>query len=647
MCGIAGAVWTANSSGISQGTLETMTDALAHRGPDDRGFHRKEDHWGGVGLGHRRLSIIGLDSGHQPLCNEDERVWISFNGEIYNYVELRQELQASGHRFRTETDTEVIVHLFEEEGIGCLQKLRGMFAFALWDERDKTLWLARDRMGQKPLVYRHDGEQLIFASELKALLRVPNAPHTVSLAAINAYLTYQYVPHPQSILEGYAKLPPAHWAKFRDGALTIERYWSPFESAHDMERLSRISSDAPSPQPSPERGEGLIKETLKESVRLRMRSDVPIGAFLSGGLDSTIISGLMQSLAEQPIHTFSIGFDDPAFDEREYARLAAEHLGTIHHEHVVTPDPLQITREVAEFYDEPFADSSAIPTMYVSRVAREFAKVILTGDAGDELFAGYDRYRAVALAARFDRLPSFVRNGIAKTALAVLPKSVRPKSKLRRLRRFLSELPLDPRQRYFNWISIFSEEAREQLFAGEVRQRFSLEASREFLRDAYFQSHNITEATTFADMQTYLPCDILTKVDIASMSCGLECRSPFLDHHVLEAAVRTPFTEKYRDGIGKRILREEFRSFLPPRISRRSKMGFGVPLARWFREELREFAREVLLDERAARRGLFRRERVEEMFRGHLSAEADFASQLWALLMLELWYRRYVDGAGI
>ncbi|MGE5192416.1 MAG: asparagine synthase (glutamine-hydrolyzing), partial [Deltaproteobacteria bacterium] len=446
MCGITGAAWVAGGPPLDPVILERMTTALAHRGPDDAGYYhsviaprgagcdlpraanspaeRQTPGAPGAALGHRRLSIIDLAGGHQPLANEDGTVWIAFNGEIYNYRELQPELERQGHRFRTSSDTETIVHLYEQHGPECVKFLRGMFAFALWDDRQKQLFLARDRLGKKPLVYRLERERLLFASELKALLEVPGVPRELNHAALSEYLTYQYVPHPHSILDGFNKLPPAHWGIYRDGKLQIERYWEPRFAKPQANGGSELTQS---------QARQRLRETLTEAVRLRMRSDVPLGAFLSGGIDSTIIAGLMQQLSERPVKTFSIGFPVKAFDERAYARLAAEHLGTEHHEQVIEPSALQILPKLIWHYDEPFADSSAIPMMYLSEMTRRHVTVALSGDGGDELFAGYERYRAVQLAQEFDRLPRFVRKIVAAPVWQKLPASTRQKSRRRRL----------------------------------------------------------------------------------------------------------------------------------------------------------------------------------------------------------------------
>ena len=666
MCGIAGISWSNPHRLPEFDEIRRMVNVLAHRGPDDSGLYHSDvglladfdsayesgtpQNWpgrgvapnpssGGVVLGHRRLSIIDLGGGHQPLSNEDGSVWVAFNGEIYNYRELRDELIACGHEFQTDSDTEVIVHLYEERGDHFVDYLRGMFALAVWEKPRRRLVLARDRIGQKPLFYRLASGRLDFASELKSLLQLADAPRELDLTAVDDYLTYQYVPHPQSILKGYSKLPPGHLAVFENGQLETRRYWhAPFEIEAD-----RRESSGHAPSQSEVRTN--LRSQLTEAVRLRMRSDVPLGAFLSGGIDSTIIVGLMQELAEQPVHTFSIGFPVAKFDERSFAREASQHLGTIHHEQVVEPSALSILPKLVWHYDEPFADSSAIPTMYLSEMTRQHVTVALSGDGGDELFAGYDRYKAVHLGTRFDWLPSCLKKAIASRLWQRLPASVEQTSFRRRLKRLLEALGDEPVSRYLRWVSIFDESRRSSLFSEDATQQLTGHRAAKFLESCYSAcpSRDFVTQTTCADVLSYLPCDILTKVDIASMAVGLECRSPFLDHRVAEAAAVMPIELKLRGRQGKRILIETFRDLLPPSIQKRPKMGFGVPLDHWFRDELKPLLHDVLLGERALNRGLFRPDAVRNLVAEHSARKWDHSARLWSLLVLELWQQTWLD----
>lgn len=638
MCGITGAVWTAPEKALDDDTLQRMVHVLRHRGPDAAGIHTSglevRPGYGimpGVALGHRRLSIIDLATGSQPMSNEDGSVWVVFNGEIYNYRDLRRRLEGTGHRFRTASDTETIVHLYEDEGPELLAHLNGMFALAVWDASRQQLLLARDRLGQKPLVYRLEPGRLLFASELKSLLEVPDVPRRLDAQALDAYLTYQYVPHPQTIFQGIAKLPPGHYGVYREGRLEVRPYWQPdFNVEEDL--------------PAQAYGEKL-RELMTSAVELRLQSDVPLGAFLSGGIDSTITVGLMRQLSGGPVRTFSIGFPVKEYDETRYARIAAAHCGTDHEEFLVEPDAVEVLPKLVWHYDEPFADSSAIPTWYVSELTRKHVTVALSGDGGDELFAGYPRYRAVRLASLFDRLPALLRRLLAGPYWRYLPASPRYKSIRRRLKRFASALPLPPGRRYLEWIAIFNEAQRAELYDDEFLATLADVDPLEFLSRARARSLHRDPVTSISltDLLTYLPCDLMTKVDIASMAHGLECRQPFLDHRVVELAARMPLARKLSRGSAKRMLLETFSDLMPRPIRRRSKMGFGVPLDHWFRGPLAEFARDVLLDHRTLNRGLFRPAVVTRLLEEHVAGRSDNSYRLWSLLVLELWHRRWMD----
>ncbi len=635
MCGITGAVWNDPDLPLSAETLQRMTEALKRRGPDDHGSYRQDyllrpplDHLPGVALGFRRLSIIDLQGGAQPMCNEDQSVWVVFNGEIYNYKELRRRLEGSGHTFRTESDTETIVHLYEDEGLDCFSHLNGMFAIAIWDAHKRQLVLGRDRLGQKPLVYRQDQGRLLFASELKSLREVPGLDWEVDPGAIDEYLTYQYVPHPNTIYRGVRKLPPGYRAVFRDGRLEVSAYWRPdWTEEDDVERRAATEH---------------LRELLTSAVSLRMRSDVPLGAFLSGGVDSSLIVALMQQQASSPVKTFCIGFPHKAYDESKYARLAARHLGTDHHEFQVTSQCAQVVDELAWQFDEPFADSSAIPTWYVSKHTREQVKVALSGDGGDELFAGYPRYRAVAWGRALDAWPS-VKELVTARVWRRLPGGSRQKSFARRLQRFSEAMNLEPRRRYLEWIAIFNESRRAALYRDDFLARLPGADPAAFLIQAWRRGggrHPITCAS-LADLTTYLPCDLMTKVDLASMAHGLEVRQPFLDYRLVQWAARLPLHLKYHRGRGKRLLRDTFGKLLPAAIWNRPKMGFGVPLDAWFRNELRELVGDLLLGEGTRVHAYFRADAIQEMVRQHQEHQFDHSYRLWALLMLEQWLRTW------
>lgn len=634
MCGITGAVWWDSALAIEPPVLQRMTDAIRHRGPDAEGHSFTGDgsrRSAGVALGHRRLSIIDVGGSAQPMGNEDGSIQIVFNGEIYNYCELRQNL-IGAHQFRTDGDTEVIVHLYEEHGLDFVKYLRGMFALAIWDNNEQRLVIARDRAGQKPLFYRNDDNRFVFASELKSLLQIPGISRELDRNSVLEFLTLQYVPAPRSILKGYRRLPPAHIATIQRGEYKEWSYWSP---PYDQPELDRTSIADWKDE---------LRSEMTEAVRLRLRSDVPLGAFLSGGVDSTIICGLMQSQLDQPIQTFSIGFPVKAFDERAYARQTAEMLGTDHHEAVVEPNALEMLPQLIWHYDEPFGDSSAIPTMYLSRMTREHVTVALTGDAGDELFCGYDRYRAVRIAGRLDLIPQPIRRLMSTTA-SMLPTNVRQKSFRRRFKRLLETLSQDPERRYLNWISIFNRTKLQELVSDEMSELIESQDPAQHIFDSYrlCPDRDFVTRTTAADLVSYLPGDLLTKVDIASMSASLECRSPMLDHKVMELAARMPLEVKQSLNQGKRVLIETFADLIPPDIQTRRKMGFGVPIDHWFRNELKELLYDVLLSQKTMGRGLLQRSVVQRLIDEHTTGVFDHAYRLWNLLCLELWQRMYLD----
>jgi asparagine synthase (glutamine-hydrolysing) len=640
MCGITGGVWTRSEQAIDSGTLSRMTRAITHRGPDDEGSWRQEvrmERLGegtmpGVALGFRRLSIIDLEGGHQPLSNEDGSVWLVFNGEIYNFPALRRRLEGAGHRFRTRSDSETIVHLYEDEGLNVFDHLNGMFAIAIWDARRRRLVLGRDRLGEKPLVYRQDAGRLLFGSELKSLREVPGISFDIDPQALDEYFTYQYVPFPRTIYRQAKKLPPGHLAVYQNEHLEVRPYWTPdFQQEFTGTRREGIER---------------LRETMDSSVAMRLQSDVPLGAFLSGGVDSSLITALMCRHARGRVKTFSIGFPIKEYNETQHARLVAAHLQTEHHEFEVTPKGIDILPQLVWHYDEPFADSSAIPTWYLSEMTRQHVTVALTGDGGDELFLGYPRYQAVALASRIDQCVP-VRQLLGSALWQRLPAPARQKSRLRQWKRFTESLRMSSWSRYLDWISIFNESRRAELYTDDfIAQLPGVDPVR-FLEEGARGSSRRDPVTAVAltDLGTYLPCDLMYKVDIASMAHSLECRPPFLDHRVVELAASFPRHWKFRWGRGKQILRHAFGDLLPDSIWQRRKMGFGVPLDYWFRHELKELTREVLLDPSTMRAGRFRREGVERLIREHVDGQFDHAYRLWALLVFELWRRRWCPGA--
>jgi len=627
MCGIAGRLsYRGASMDHELAALARMVQPLRHRGPDDEGLWSD----GTASLGSRRLAIIDLSTrGRQPIANEDGTVRIVMNGEIYNFEELRRRLIGAGHAFRSDTDTETVLHLYEEEGVDCLAQLRGMFALAIWDAPRRRLFVARDRLGKKPLWYHAGHEAFLFASEPKALLQDEAVGADVEPVAIHHYLTYGYVPNPLSAFRSLRKLPPAHYLLVEDGTVTTHRYWSLRYATKRTESEDTL-------------GEELLHR-LGEAVRLRLIADVPVGALLSGGVDSSVVVALMRRFSAKPVRTFSIRFEDGPYDESPYARDVAARFGTEHHEAVVKPDAIALLPRLVWHYDEPFADSSALPAMALSTMAREFVTVALSGDGGDESFLGYDRYAAAATARWLDFLPSPARRTAAALA-AALPAG-EPRSARERGRRFASALALPARRRYASWMSIFDEPAKRALYADDFAAAMGDVDSCAIL-DAAFAASDATsfaEAAAHADVQTYLPDDLLVKMDIASMAASLEVRSPFLDHEVVEFAASLPPGLKLRRRTQKYLLKRVMSGVLPPEILHRPKMGFGVPLARWFRDDLREMAYDVLLGTRAVQRGWFRADAVRRMLDDHAAGRAYHHARLWALLVLELWHHTFID----
>ena len=626
MCGIVGIVGSDNQP-VDEALLGRMCNAIRHRGPDDDGFYVK----GSVGLGMRRLSIIDLKSGHQPIHNQDHTAWIVFNGEIYNYLELREKLEKLGHTFYTNSDTEAIVHAYDQYGSDCPKHLRGMFAFAIWDERTQELFLARDRVGKKPLLYAQLNGQLVFGSEFSALLLHPGISRDVDIQAIHHYLSFMCVPAPLTAYRAIRKLEPGHSLRWRKGEITLERYWQP-----DFSHKLKIDEE--------EAGERAL-ETLRDAVRVRLMSEVPLGAFLSGGIDSSAVVALMSEASSEPVKTFSIGFEEQDFSELHHARRIAEHVGADHHEFIVRPDAMEVLPLLVEHYGEPYADSSAIPTYYVARETRRHVTVALNGDGGDESFAGYERYAAMQLAERYHRLPAPLRNLAIQPAIGLLPSSETSRSRIRDAKRFIQAASLPKRERYLRWVSVFDSQAKHDLYSESFRQQTANVHPSEIL-DPWFAHANgsgIVDASLLTDIMTYLPNDLLVKVDIATMAVSLEARSPFLDHHVIEFAASLPEKFKLRGLTTKYLLKRVLQKLLPAENLERRKMGFGVPIGHWFRGEMQPFLRETLLSQKALGRGLFNPDAVKRLIELHTRGERDYAHQLWTLLMLELWFMRFVD----
>jgi asparagine synthase (glutamine-hydrolysing) len=627
MCGIAGKLYFDAARPVERSVLEAMNRVLAHRGPDDDGLFCD----GSIGLAHRRLSIVDLSpAGHQPMVSPGGTLWITFNGEIYNFPELRKELESRGVVFRSHSDTEVLLALWELDGPACLERLSGMFAFGIWDTRRRSLVLARDRVGKKPLYYYVDDHKALFASEPKGIYADPSVPAEADLGAIDSYLTYGYVPAPQSAFRGLVRVPPGHYVEIAaDGRVSTKRYW----------RLVF----RPKLELTEERACELLEDHLREAVRRRLIADVPLGVFLSGGIDSSLVVALMSELTGRPVKTFSIGFEDEAYNELSWARMIASRYRTDHHEFVVKPDAIGVLPQIVWHYNEPYADSSAIATYYLSELARRHVTVALNGDAGDENFAGYERYRLHVATTRLDVLsrPGKRALGLAVRALPAAP----PTSRSGRLQRYWSDAMTESRRRYGRWVTIFPESVKGEVYSPWFAESTAASDPMDLLLSAYAiaDTPDVLDGMLGADILTYLPDDLLVKMDIASMAHGLEARSPLVDHAIMEFAARLPTHLKLRRGIKKYILKRVARGRVPASILERPKQGFGVPIAEWLRGPLRELLHDTLFGRAARERGLFEPRTLRRFIDEHDRSIGERHPQLWALLMLELWFTMFVD----
>ena len=623
MCGIAGIVSASpGAAAVPRETALAMAERLGHRGPD--GTRAWASPSGRCALGHARLKVIDLETGDQPMGNEDGSVQVVFNGEIYNFRELRAELEQAGHRFRSRSDTEVIAHGYEEWGEGVCERLDGMFAFALWDEARQRLVLARDRAGKKPLFVYEDEARILFASEIKAILAVQGVDDTLDTRAIPLYLAYGYVPTPGTFYRRIRKLPPATWMALEaDGSKREESFW----------RLDFSPVDI-----APQEAVLRVRDLMRAAVERRLVSDVPLGAFLSGGIDSTLIVGLMSELMDQPVRTFSIGMaDDATYDETEYARLASRRFGTEHTEFVVEAHQVELIDELVDGYDEPFGDSSGIPTHIVSRLTREHVTVALTGDGGDELFAGYARFQGAVLAESIPRWLVSAGDAVGRR----LPHHPDFRSLSRRASRFFAAAALPPEERTLRWIGFFADRLEEML-RPELRDSLTREEITESFRVPIERNRHLSPLARILalNFETYLLDDLLVKSDRCSMAHGLELRSPFLDTALMELAASLPDDLRIRRGRLKFLLRNAFHDLIPEPILKRGKMGFGIPIPTWFRTHWRPLVEERLLGSEARLWQWLQPEPVRRMAAAHFSGSADHGHQLWALLTLETWLQR-------
>ena len=631
MCGIAGILSLDPAGSIDEAALLAMNDRMAHRGPDEVGS------WNGgrIGLAMRRLAIIDLSTGQQPILNEDGTVRIVFNGEIYNFQELRADLQARGHSFRTRADTEVIVHLYEEHGVDCVRFLRGMFVFALWDAARERLLLARDRIGKKPLVYARVGGNLAWASEITALLLHPGIARDLDPVALDLYLGLQYVPSPRTIFSEIRKLPAGHRAVVEKGEMRVERWWE-LPRAEPVLDISEAEAERE------------VRKEVVEATRLRMIADVPVGAFLSGGIDSSVVVAAMAELSSSPVRTFSIGFDEDAYSELPHAREVARRFGTEHVELVVRSGMTDVLPEIAAQYGEPYADPSALPTWHLAQLTRRSVIVALNGDGGDEAFVGYRRYSGMKLAAPWDLLPAAVPRAAA-SLLEAIPAPGR--SVIGRGGRYLRAVAAGTEaERYLRLVGCWPADDRRNAYSPAMLVRLGDDfgADVRLFRELFARGAglDLLRRLQLVDVESYLADCLMPKVDIATMAHSLEARSPLLDHRVLELAFRLPARYKLRGITGtKRVLRRAFPE-LPPSILKRGKMGFGIPLAEWFRGPLRRTFEDTVLSPEALRRGAFREDALRRMLAEHVSGARDHGVRLWALLMLELWFRSSLPDGG-
>ncbi len=628
MCGICGLVYKDPGRTAAAETIKPMCDTIRHRGPDDEG----RIVLGSCGLGMRRLSIIDLSTGHQPLTNEDGTLWIVFNGEIYNFQSLRAELEKLGHRFRTHSDTEAIVHGYEAWGDGVPEYLNGMFSFAIWDTKRRRLFMARDRLGIKPLYYYEDSEKIVFGSELKTILKAPDIHKTLDLAALDNFLTFEYVPSPKSIFREIRKLPQGHTMAVENGKISIQPYWQLIPK-----EITISESDA----------RERLAELVQDAVRLRLISDVPLGAFLSGGIDSSIIVSQMAGLMDQPVKTFSIGFKESSYNELNYARAVARVYATDHHEFIIEADALELTEKLFGYFDEPFGDFSIFPTYLVSKMARDHVTVCLSGDGGDELFAGYDAYKAH----RFDRtvyrrIPRWIKQGMIHPFARRLPPTEQKKGLSNSIKRFAAGAELSDALLHARWMTFLDPAERQSLFTDDVLQILRAENPYSHILNAAWSDETLDDITRtgYIDVKTYLADDILVKVDRMSMAVSLEARVPYLDHRIVEFAFSLPPHLKMDGYKTKVLLNRTFWDKLPVEVQNRDKQGFSIPIKNWIRNELRPMMQDLLDPSRIKSQGIFREPFISRLMEEHIRGRENHSHKLWALMVFQKWNEMYGSG---
>jgi asparagine synthase (glutamine-hydrolysing) len=629
MCGICG-VFHFDGQSPSRQILSAMTNSLRHRGPDAGGTHIK----GAVGLGHRRLAVIDLsERGRQPMSIEDDSIWITYNGEIYNYIDIKHALESLGHIFHSESDTEVILHAYKEWGIDCLEHFNGMFAFALWDDRIKKLWLVRDRLGIKPLFYFHRNDRFLFASEIKSILCDPSVGREVDLEGLHHYLSFNYTPAPYTLFEGIRQLLPGHYVFVDgDGHFTCKAYWDVSYQRKRTEQEAELIQE--------------FASRLSESVKMQMVSDVPLGAFLSGGVDSSSIVYWMSRHSNQPVKTFSIGFQEKSYNELIYAKTVAERCNTDHYEHVVLPDASNVLPKIVWHAEEPTADSSMLPVYYLAKMTRESVTVALSGDGADETLAGYETYSAYYLGQLYRLLPGIIRQKVLNPIITSLPVSYTKMSWDFKLKSFVRGVEGDYEARHASWRTIFDEEAKRYIYSDEMSGFLKKINSLSLYTSAFNQADSMhpLDRMLYADTRFYLPNDMLVKVDRMSMAHSLEVRVPFLDHNLVEFAASLPPKMKLHYFFkGKYILKKMLRQALPGIPVWRKKQGFNVPKGIWFVGELRDFVFDNLSSSQINRMGIFKPEKVSQLVNEHIAKEKDNSHQIWGLLYLSLWWQQFIN----
>ena len=633
MCGISG-IYRFDGGNADYTLLKQMTDAVIHRGPDDEGQYIDKN----VGLGNRRLSIIDLSSrGKQPISNENGTVWITYNGEIFNYRDLREKLSSKGHEFQTDTDTEVIVHLYEEHGINCVQYLNGMFAFAIWDSNKKVLFLARDRLGIKPLFYYHNQEKLLFGSEIKCILSDPTVNREVNLEALHHFLSLNYTPAPLTMFKGILQLLPGQYMKVTEGGINFSDYWDLSFTESQKKPLQYY--------------EDTLDQILEKSIGRMLVSDVPFGVFLSGGLDSSTVTYYMSRILKEPVKTFSIGFEEESYSELDKARVVADHCGTEHHEQVIRPDHLEkLLPELVWHAEEPLADSSMVPMYYVSELASTHVKMVLCGDGGDEVFAGYETYPAYYAVKTYQKIPKYLRDNIISPLISNLPVSDKKISFDYKAKRFVKGAEYNHEKAHFYWRIIFDENDKQEMYTDALQKQTAGFDTYEQTYGQYFKKTNAKnpiDRMLYADTRFYLPNDMLVKVDRMSMAHSLEVRVPLLDHELVEYMASVPASLKLKNYNAKKyLLKRVVRNKLPKKIIHQKKQGFNLPVGLWIKTYLKDFVNQILSDEQIKEMGYFRCDFIDKLLSEHFSGRKDNGYQIWGLMTLSIWWKRFLKDAS-